>query len=284
MKNKLFVVLIIASMFAARFVLAQNENGGPDEENNLQPGQNEPAKPTTPQTSTAQAESKNISGPTDKNKISLDIRGMDIVDILKTLATRTGMNIVVGKNVTGRVTLFLKNVDVWDAFEIILLANDLAYETKGDIVNVMTQRDYELLHGERYKDNKRAKIIQLKYAKAADLSKAMNQIKSNIGRIVIDEGSNTLVLIDTPEKLMDMLDFIKNTDLPIQTKVYKLNYALADKLQAKIQEAITKGIGYVRIDERTNKIAVTDYPSKLAEIEKIVAAFDEKTPQVLIDA
>lgn len=219
-----------------------------------------------------------------QNTISLDIKGMDIVDVLKMLATRAGLNIVVGKNVTGRVTLFLKDVDIQDAFEITLLANDMAYEKKGEIINVMTQRDYELLYGERFQDKKQAKPIQLKYAKAADLSKALNQIKTNIGRIVVDEGSNTIVLIDSPEKVKEMSEFIKNTDLPTQTKVFSLNYALADKIQAKIQEMLTKGVGYMKIDERTNKIAVTDYPEKLEEIAKIINAFDEKTPQVLIDA
>ena len=224
------------------------------------------------------------STPFIQQKISLDIKGMDIVDVLKMLAQRSGMNIVVGKNVTGRVTLFLKDVDIQDAFEIILLANDLAYEKKGDIINVMTQRDYELQYGQRYQDKKKAEVIQLKYAKAADLSRALNQIKTNIGRVVVDEGSNTLVLIDTPEKIKEMDDFIKNTDLPIQTRVFSLNYAQADKISAKIQEAITKGVGSVKIDERTNKIAVTDYPEKLDEIAKLISAFDEKTPQVLIDA
>ncbi len=228
--------------------------------------------------------STSISKPQEQNKISLDIKGMDIVDVLKMLATRAGINVVVGKNVTGRVTLFLKDVDVWDAFEIVLLANDLAYEKKGEIINVMAQRDYELQYGQRYLDKKEAKVIQLKYAKAADLSRALNQIKTNIGKVVVDEGSNTLALIDTPEKLKEMEDFIKNTDLPIQTRVFSLNYAQADKLQPKIQETLTKGVGYLRIDERTNKIAVTDYPAKLEEIANVISAFDEKTPQVLIDA
>ena len=221
---------------------------------------------------------------TGQNKISLDIKGMDIVDVLKMLATRSDMNMVVGKNVTGKVTLFLKDVDTQDAFEIILLANDLAYEKSGGIINIMTQRDYELQYGERYKDKKQAKVIPLKYAKAQDLSRALNQIKTNVGRIVVDEGSNTIVLIDAPEKIKEMEDFIQKTDLPIQTKVFSLNYAQAEKLNTKIQEAITKGVGSIKIDERTNKIAVTDYPEKLNEIAKIISAFDEKTPQVLIDA
>jgi type II secretory pathway component GspD/PulD (secretin) len=230
------------------------------------------------------AESVITASPNGSDKISLDIKGMDIVDVLKMLATRSGMNIVVGKNVTGKVTLFLKNVDVRDVFEIILLANDLAYEEKVDIINVMTQRDYELLYGERFQDKKQAKVIQLRYARAADLSKALNQIKSSIGKIVVDEGSNTLVLIDAPYKIIDMESFIRAADLPIKTKVFELKYGQADKLQAKLQEVATKNVGAVRVDERTNKIAVTDYPAKLDEIEKLIFAFDEKTPQVLIDA
>jgi TonB family protein len=291
MKNKLLFVLVIILLSIPILCLAQDngvevnqeeplsytEEGVNESENVAPPPANNYSQPVT-------TEQKSVSVTVQQNKISLDIKGMDIIDILKMLSARAGMNIVVGKNVTGRVTLFLKDVDIWDAFEIILLANDLAYEKKGDIINVMSQRDYELLHGERYKDNKRVGIIKLKYVKAADLSRALNQIKTNIGRVVVDEGSNTLVLIDTPEKLTEMEVFIKNTDLPIQTRIFNLNYAQADKLSAKIQETLTKGIGYIRIDERTNKIAVTDYVTKLEEITKVISAFDEKSPQVLIDA
>jgi MSHA type pilus biogenesis protein MshL len=220
----------------------------------------------------------------DRNKISLDIKGMDIVDVLKMLASRSGMNLVIGKNVSGKVTLFLKEVSVNDAFEIILAAGDLAYEKNKELINVMTQRDYELLYGERYQDKKKIKTVVLKYAKAADLSRALSQVKTNIGRIVVDEGSNTLILIDTPDKIEEMDKFIQAADLPVQTGIFGLNYAQAEKISAKIQELVTKGVGSVKIDERTNKIAVTDYPRKLQEIGRLIQEFDERSPQVLIDA
>lgn len=218
------------------------------------------------------------------DKISLDIKGMDIVEVLKIFSSRADMNLVIGKNVAGKVTLFLKDVDIWDAFEIVLLSNDLAYERKGVIINIMTQRDYELLYGARYRDQKKVKIVQLKYAKAADLSRALSQIKTNIGKIVVDENSGTLALIDTPEKIKEMEDFIKQTDLPQETRVYSLNYSPVDKLSAKVQDAVTKGVGVVRVDERMNKLIVTDYQYKLDQIDKIIYAFDDKTPQVIIDA
>ncbi|MFA6349336.1 MAG: secretin N-terminal domain-containing protein [Candidatus Omnitrophota bacterium] len=225
-----------------------------------------------------------IANPADKNKITLDIKGMDIVDVLKMLASRASLNVVVGKNVVGRVTLFLKDVDVWDAFEIILFSNDLAYEKTGNIINVMTQRDYELIYGSRFQDKKIAKTITLKYARAADLAKSLAQIKSNLGRVVVDDGSNTIVLIDSEGKIREMMEFITSTDLPIQTRIFNLDYAPADKLSAKLADAVTKGVGSIKIDERTNKIAITDYVFKLDEIAKIITAFDDKTPQVLIDA
>ncbi|MEI8350497.1 MAG: secretin N-terminal domain-containing protein [Candidatus Omnitrophota bacterium] len=239
---------------------------------------------TTESTSkTALPKITNVS-QTVSNKISLDIKGMDIVDILKILSNRAGMNLVIGKNVTGKVTLFLKDVDIWDAFEIILLANDLAYERKGDIVNVITQRDYELKYGDRYKDKKEVKIMQLKFAKVAEMAKSLTQIKSNIGKVVADESSNTVVLIDIPDKIKEMSKFIEQADLVTETRVFSLNYGLADKISAKLKEAITKGVGTINVDERTNKIIITDYPGKLDEVAEIIAAFDEKTPQVLIDA
>lgn len=45
--------------------------------------------------------------PAGTNKISLEIKGMEVTDVLKMLAARENLNIVIGKNVAGRVTLFL---------------------------------------------------------------------------------------------------------------------------------------------------------------------------------
>ncbi len=220
----------------------------------------------------------------DKSRITLDVKGMDVVDVLQLLAKRAGMNLVVGKDVVGRVTLFLKNVKVEDAFEIILLSNNLASEKEGDIINVMSQQAYELRYGSKYHDKNKVRVIPLKNAKAQDIAVALNQLKSNNGRIVVDVGSNTVALIDNSERLKEMEEFVKNIDLPLQTRVFSLDYAPVEKLSEKIQTVLTKNIGYLQKDERTNKIVVTDFPEKLNEISRIVYAFDEKSAQVLIDA
>ncbi|MFH0732267.1 MAG: secretin N-terminal domain-containing protein [Candidatus Omnitrophota bacterium] len=218
------------------------------------------------------------------NKISLDIKGMDILDVLKILSMRSDLNIIAGKNVRGNVTMFLKDVDIWDAFEIILAANELAYEKQGNIINVMTQRDYELIYGEKYRDKKIAKTVKLKYARVEDVAAALSQIKTNIGKVVPDEPSRSVVLMDIPSKVEEMEKIILSLDAPMITKVYKLQYAKAEDMKDKITEMLTKNVGSLRIDERTNKIAITDIEKKIEEFDKVLIAFDERHKEVEIEA
>lgn len=217
-------------------------------------------------------------------KISLDMKGMDIVDVLKILALRGNLNIVAGKDVRGKVTLFLKNVEVMDALEIILVANGLAYEQKGNIINVMTDRDYELLYGEKSYDKKVVKIVRLDFAKAAEVSKTLTQIKSKIGKVVVDEGSNTMVLIDLPQKIKEMEEAVNKMDLPTKTRTFSLNYAKASVLEEKIKSILTSNVGELQVDERMNKIIVTDFPEKIDRIAGLITEFDERDSIVLIEA
>ncbi len=221
---------------------------------------------------------------TNDGTISLDLKGVDVVDVLKMLASRSSLNIVVGKNVRGKVTIFLNDVDLWDAFEIILASNELAFDKRGDIINVMTERDYELIYGEKFNDKTKIRIIKLQYAKASEVAKFLNQMKSRIGKIITDDVSNTIILIDNPVQVMEMEDMVAKLDTETETRVFSLDYAKAEDLKVKINDLITKGSGILQVDERTNKIVVTDTRKKLEEIENVINAFDEKHKEVLIDA
>ncbi len=217
-------------------------------------------------------------------RISLDLKGMDVVEALKTLAAKGNMNLVIGNDVRGRVTMFLKDVAVADAFEIILVANNLASEKKGDIIYVMPQKEYESLYGERYGDKREVKMIQLNYAKVVEAQKVLEQIKTQVGKIIINESSNTLVIIDTPKALEQALDLVAKIDQPTETVVFELAYSQAKDLSAKLNEIITKGVGVLQVDERTNKIIVTDLKSNIEKVKAMVSEFDAKPLQVLIDA
>lgn len=215
---------------------------------------------------------------------SLELKDMDIMDVLKLLSQKTGLNIVAGKNVRGKITLYLKDVDVRDVLRIVLETNDLAFEEDGNIVKVMAARDYELMYGKKFGDKTKVKVVPLKYATASDLAPLLSQLKSGIGKVLVDEQSNTVVLMDSDSPLADMQNLIRKVDVPVVTRVFALNYTKAEDLEKKLSGILSKNVGKIKVDARSNKIYVTDIPSKMVEIENIVNAFDVKHRQVLIEA
>ncbi|MFH1847982.1 MAG: secretin N-terminal domain-containing protein, partial [Candidatus Omnitrophota bacterium] len=71
---------------------------------------------------------------------------------------------------------------------------------------------------------------------------------------------------------------------PTVTHFFALNYAKAEDMKSKLEPLLTKGIGQINIDERTNKVIVTDLESNFPGIRNAVTEFDEKTKEVLIEA
>lgn len=247
------------------------------------------------QNTTAQPFLKNHSGaikpikalePSRKSIVVdiLELKDMDISDVLKLISQKTGLNIVAGQNVRAKITIYLKNVDVRDALRIILESNDLAYFEEDGIIRVMTAKDYEMMYGHRFGEKTQVKIIQLKYANAADAAALLTQMKSINGKVIADEKSNTLVLMEIAENLKSMEAFLKEIDVPVMTKIFELNYAKAEDLSAKINESLTKNVGAIKFDKRSNKIIVTDTPQKIDQIESVIKAFDSKHQEVLIEA
>ena len=220
---------------------------------------------------------------TTGQRISLDLKGVDILDVLKLLSQKSGFNFVAGRNVAGRVTIFVNDVDVWEAFERIVAANDLAYERQGDIVTVMMARDYELIYGQKFEERTRNFIRPLRHAKVIQVATVLNQLKSAVGRVVADEVTNTLIVNDVPNQLARMQEIVDQLDRPTETRVYSLNYAEAEKLREKVQELLSP-IGTFAFDTRTNRVVITDVQEALRKTDRVIRAFDTPDGEVLIEA
>ncbi len=222
--------------------------------------------------------------PSLSQKITMDLKGVDILDVLKILSKRTGLNIVAGKNVGGNVTLYLQNVDVWSALKKILETADLAYVEEDSIIRIMTDKDYETLFGKPFRDYRKVHVFNLKNAKASELGEIVNQLKSNIGRVIIDERSNSIIAFDTQLVLDDMEKTLSEMDSPTDSKVFTLRYALAEDLEPKLKSVINPVTGSLEIDKRSNKIYVRDLADRVNQVAAIVKEFDAQPLQVLIDA
>lgn len=223
--------------------------------------------------------------------ISLDLRGMDAIEVLKFLATQGQLNIVTSPEVQGRVTLVLSDVSVRDALDIILVSNGLAVERRGKILYVMSGQLYEQLYGLRYSDPRQSYTLQLKYANADQVGQMLGNIKSPVGRIVIDPQTATLAILDVPSVLVQMQSLISAVDLatierrlPTETKIFILQFGKAEDVQPHIESALTPDVGQLRVDKRSNSLIVTDLPARFPEIETLIQAFDTRHRQVFIEA
>jgi len=216
---------------------------------------------------------------------TLDIKDMDINDVLKLLASKSGLNIIAGKSITGRVTIFLQNVDVHDALTIILKANDLAYIEGHGVIQIMTGAEYEQATGHKFGVDMESTIVSLQSAKASDVVSVLNQVKIQAGKIIADDKSNSIIIEDVPEgKLMEIMKYIHQIDIPLQTKVFNISYAKADELAKTIGPMLTKDIGSIEFDARSNTLVVMDIPPKIQEIGSMITALDKNDKEVFIEA
>ena len=223
--------------------------------------------------------------------ISVDLRGMSISDVLKFLAVEGELNIAIAPDVTGVVNLLINDVTIRDIFEIILATNRLAYRIQGKVITVISNNEYRLSEGVDFLDRRQTVVYQLKYASAATLGAFLGNIKSDIGKIIFDDSTGLLVLIDTPQKITEMKAIVDKTDiatvsrvLPTETRIFELQYALAEDVQGEVSAALTPTIGTMQLDVRTNTLIITDLPHQMDKIKTIVMAFDRKTREVFIEA
>ncbi|MDD5098003.1 MAG: secretin N-terminal domain-containing protein [Candidatus Omnitrophica bacterium] len=217
-------------------------------------------------------------------KISLDLKNVEIVELLRIISLKTGKTIVPSKEITGRITVYLSNVAFNDVLDIILLTQGLALNHRGNVYYVMSEAEYRRIFGRDYVDPRKIQTVKLVYAKPAAIFTALGQLKSDVGKIVVDESSGTIILIDIPDKLELLAKTVKELDRPLTTTVYDLNYIKAADAKTQLTAAVTQGTGEVIIDERSGKAIISDLPQKMQKMSMLVRELDEKSRQVYVEA
>jgi type II secretory pathway component HofQ len=65
--------------------------------------------------------------------LTLDISGMDIRSALALISTKTGVNIIAEKGITGTVSIFLRDIPLEEALEAFAFANNFALRKEGNV-------------------------------------------------------------------------------------------------------------------------------------------------------
>lgn len=222
---------------------------------------------------------------TVSDRISLDLRSIEVTDALKFLAQKSGMNIVISKGVSGRVSLLLTDVPIKDVFDIILRSNALAYDRQGEIYHIMTEEEYRTLYGKKFSDQRRVRTLRLRRAVPEQAFSILDTLKSEIGRILVDQDTGTVLIMDTQEKIREMEKALETLEMGYTVQVFDLKYAKAKEVEGYLKpELDEKNAGYIKADERSNQIVVKTYPDRMLDVEQIIGGLDRKTREVLVDA
>jgi len=216
--------------------------------------------------------------------IFLDLRDINVIDVFKFIAVQGGLNVVTSRNVQGRSTLLLKNVKIKDALDILVVSNQLAYEIRNGIIYIMTEDEYGLTHGKNFNDNKKVSIRTLKTAKPSYVLATLQSVQSAIGKVIIDEDAGTVVMIDIPEKLVQMNMILDQVESNVATEVVKLQFAKAEDIAAQLKPQIDgKGVGSVAADARSNQVIITAYPERMDQAIRLVKELDRQTRAVMVE-
>lgn len=254
-------------------------------------GEQEEVKASAP---SAPRRLKDLDAPGLKDPVFLNaIDPWDVVQVIDYLAFKGGLkNIVVSKGVSGITTkLKFDNVPVADALEVVLSVNNLAYVIQSGIITVMTDAEYTVQYGGSFYDKKQVRVVTLKYADPARIANILAPVRSALGTIVSDGVTGNIILIDTPDRIREMVAIVEKADLstvsrvvPTETRTYVLQYAELDAIQKEIAPMVTPEIGSIRADAKSRTLIVTDLTNKLERVEVVIRTFDRRPKEVFIEA
>jgi type IV pilus assembly protein PilQ len=163
-------------------------------------------------------------------RLTLNFQDIETRAVLQLLAETSGRNIVVSDTVQGNVTLRLRNVP-WDqALDIVMTTKGLDMRQNGNVIIVAPAEeiaaretaDLEAQLAISELEPLYSEFLQVNYAKASSLAELIsgggggNAMLSDRGSIAVDDRTNTLLVQDTADRLIDIRRMVATLDIPIR--------------------------------------------------------------------
>lgn len=172
-------------------------------------------------------------------RISLSFQSVDIRSLLQIVADVAGTNMVVSDSVQGDIAMRLQNVP-WDqALDIILRTKGLGMRQQGNVMLVaplseLADREKVEMEAEKQKTELaplRSELITVNYAKASEMAKLLKTGNSSLltarGSISVDDRTNTLIVLETRDKLAEIRDLIGRLDIPVRQVLIESRIVIA---------------------------------------------------------
>ncbi len=143
-------------------------------------------------------------------RISLNLQNVSLGSVLKVMTQKSGINFLIGSELVGReINVYLEDVLVEDALAAILRANGLWY-TRQKGTNIYVIR--EALEGPPVATT--TEVFNTNYADAVELNETLSGVLTDLGSIVVDARTSSLVVSDIPENMPTLRSLIMELDTP----------------------------------------------------------------------
>lgn len=188
-------------------------------------------------------------------KLSLNFQNIEVRSVLQLIADITDLNLVASDTVGGSITLRLDNVP-WDqALNLVLKTKGLDKRQIGNVLMVapaaeIAERERQELETQKQLQELaplRTEYIRVRYANARELFKLFNQrdsggggssggqdgnstgsILSERGSAIVDERTNSIILTDTEDKIVEFRSLIAQVDVPIRQVMIEARIVVAN--------------------------------------------------------
>jgi type IV pilus assembly protein PilQ len=163
-------------------------------------------------------------------KLSLNFQDIDVRSVLQLIADFTDLNLVASDTVSGNITLRLQNVP-WDqALDLVLKTKGLDKRQVGNVLLVapadeIAARERQELESQRQIAELaplRREVVQVNYAKAADIARLFQSVTSNAasaedrGSIAVDDRTNNIIAYQTQDRLDELRRIVAQLDIPVR--------------------------------------------------------------------
>lgn len=162
-------------------------------------------------------------------KLSLNFQDIDVRSVLQLIADFTDLNLVASDTVQGNITLRLQSVP-WDqALDLVLKTKGLDQRKIGNVLLVapadeIAARERQELETQQQMAELaplRRELIQVNYAKAAQIASLFQQVTSSQdaaerGSVTVDDRTNSIIAYQTQERLEELRRIVAQLDIPVR--------------------------------------------------------------------
>ncbi|MFO1368638.1 MAG: type IV pilus secretin PilQ [Marinagarivorans sp.] len=193
-------------------------------------------------------------------KLSLNFQNIEVRSVLQLIADFTDLNLVASDTVKGSITLRLDNVP-WDqALELVLKTKGLDKRQVGNVLMVapaaeIAERERQELATQKQLQELaplKTEYIRVRYANARALFElfmpegggsggsgggsggsgsqrnSTTSILSDRGSAIVDERTNSIILTDTEDKILEFRKVIEQVDIPIRQVMIEARIVIAN--------------------------------------------------------